>query len=71
MADLKKLAKKGVHYAREAVRDALGGGPAVLKPGDAAPPFEAPDETGRVWKLSDFAGKTLVLWFYPQADTPG
>ena len=29
------------------------------------------DHTGRDVRLSDFRDKTVVLWFYPQADTPG
>jgi thioredoxin-dependent peroxiredoxin len=34
-------------------------------------PFELPDETGKVHKLSDYAGKTFILYFYPKDDTPG
>lgn len=43
----------------------------MLKPGDPAPDFEVPDQTGTLRRLSDYAGKTVVLWFYPMADTPG
>lgn len=43
----------------------------LLKVGSAAPAFEALDQHGRIVKLSDFAGQTVVLWFYPKADTPG
>ncbi len=43
----------------------------LLKVGAVAPPFEAPDQHGRIVKLADFAGQTVVLWFYPKADTPG
>jgi peroxiredoxin Q/BCP len=39
--------------------------------GDAAPDFELPDQDGRPVKLSDHRGKTVVLYFYPKADTPG
>lgn len=42
-----------------------------LKIGDKAPAFEAKDEKGNVVKLSDYAGKKLVLFFYPKASTPG
>jgi len=43
----------------------------VLKEGDKAPPFElASDEGGKV-SLRDFAGKALVLYFYPRDNTPG
>ena len=43
----------------------------MLKQGDQAPDFSATDEQGNACSLGDFAGKTLVLWFYPKADTPG
>jgi peroxiredoxin Q/BCP len=43
----------------------------MLKPGDKAPPFAVKDETGKDVTLADFAGKRVVLWFYPKADTPG
>jgi peroxiredoxin Q/BCP len=44
----------------------------VLKPGDKAPDFELPDQNGNPVKLSDLlTGETVVLYFYPRADTPG
>lgn len=43
----------------------------LLEVGAVAPPFEALDQHGRIVKLSDFAGQTVVLWFYPKADTSG
>ena len=43
----------------------------MLRPGDPAPDFSVPDESGQVRTLAEFAGKRLVLWFYPMADTPG
>jgi thioredoxin-dependent peroxiredoxin len=43
----------------------------MLKPGDTAPAFTGKDHTGRTVSLADFKGKTVVLWFYPKADTPG
>jgi peroxiredoxin Q/BCP len=42
-----------------------------LKEGDAAPQFSAPNENGQTVSLADFAGKKLVLYFYPKDDTPG
>jgi peroxiredoxin Q/BCP len=38
---------------------------------DAAPDFELPDQDGELVKLSDLRGKSIVLFFYPKADTPG
>jgi len=43
----------------------------MLQPGDPAPDFEVPDHTGRTVRLSELRGSTVVLWFYPKADTPG
>ena len=43
----------------------------MLKPGEAAPDFTAVDHTGATVTLSALRGKTVVLWFYPRADTPG
>ena len=42
-----------------------------LKVGDRAPDFELPSSTGRPVKLSSLKGKSVVLYFYPQDDTPG
>jgi thioredoxin-dependent peroxiredoxin len=43
----------------------------MLSPGDLAPDFETCDHLGRPVRLSDARGSTIVLWFYPKADTPG
>jgi peroxiredoxin Q/BCP len=43
----------------------------MLSIGDRAPDFDVTDHTGQRRRLSDFAGQTVVLWFYPKADTPG
>jgi peroxiredoxin Q/BCP len=43
----------------------------VLEPGDRAPAFTLPDQSGEKVRLSDFKGQTVVLYFYPRADTPG
>ncbi len=39
--------------------------------GDKAPDFELPDDQGRMRSLKSYAGKTLVLYFYPKDDTSG
>jgi thioredoxin-dependent peroxiredoxin len=39
--------------------------------GDKAPDFELQDQDGNSVELSDHAGETVVLYFYPRADTPG
>jgi len=49
---------------------------ALLAPGDQAPDFSAtavggPFQQGSPVRLSDFKGKTVVLYFYPKDDTPG
>lgn len=43
----------------------------MLKPGDKAPVFEGVDQDGNTIRLSDFAGRRLVLYFYPKDNTPG
>ncbi len=42
-----------------------------INAGIPAPEFSLKDETGTVRKLSDFRGKTVLLYFYPEDDTPG
>ena len=39
--------------------------------GDNAPDIALPRDGGDIVKLSDFAGKKVVLYFYPKDDTPG
>ena len=43
----------------------------MLKAGDDAPDFEVADHDGNRVRLADLRGKTVVLWCYPKADTPG
>ena len=43
----------------------------MLQTGDKAPDFELRDQNGSPAKLSNFKGQTVVLYFYPRADTPG
>jgi len=42
-----------------------------LKIGDQAPEFTSKDENGSAIKLSDYAGKKVVIYFYPKDNTPG
>ncbi len=43
----------------------------MLNEGMDAPDFELPDHHGKIHKLSDYLGKKVVLYFYPEDDTPG
>ncbi len=43
----------------------------MLHEGAQAPAFTLPDQNGDPVRLSDFKGQTVVLYFYPRADTPG
>jgi thioredoxin-dependent peroxiredoxin len=42
-----------------------------LKVGDKAPDFEGKNQDGEIIKLSDYAGKKVILYFYPKDNTPG
>lgn len=42
-----------------------------LVAGSQVPDFQLQDDTGTLRSLADFAGRTLVLYFYPKDDTPG
>ncbi len=43
----------------------------MLETGDSAPDFTLPDQDDNEVALSDLRGQTVVLYFYPRADTPG
>lgn len=43
----------------------------MLQAGQSFPNFSLPNQDGKTVKLSDFAGKWLVVYFYPKDDTPG
>ena len=43
----------------------------TLQKGEKAPEFSGIDQDGKTHKLADYAGKKLVVFFYPKADTPG
>src|SRR5438445_8518490 len=42
-----------------------------VDPGKKAPAFSLPDQNGTIHRLADYAGRPLVLYFYPKDDTPG
>lgn len=75
----KKTSKKAVKKATAAKRPraTAGTGPAtagqdhILNEGMAAPAFRLSRDDGGNVSLKDFAGRNLVLYFYPRADTPG
>jgi thioredoxin-dependent peroxiredoxin len=43
----------------------------MIEAGKKAPAFSLKDDSGRTVKLGEFAGKYVVLYFYPKDDTPG
>ncbi len=43
----------------------------ILEAGTKAPEFELMDNQGKVHKLSDYHGQTIVVYFYPKDNTPG
>jgi peroxiredoxin Q/BCP len=43
----------------------------TLQPGDPAPSFALLDQHGTTVRLEDFRGRKLLVYFYPEADTPG
>jgi peroxiredoxin Q/BCP len=43
----------------------------MLEPGTKAPGFTLTDASGRKVTLGDFAGRDVILYFYPKDDTPG
>jgi len=42
-----------------------------ISSGMPAPEFSLPDETGTLRRLADYRGRHLILYFYPEDDTPG
>lgn len=45
--------------------------PSLPEAGDPAPPFSLPDAAGKVVSLTDFAGRSVIVFCYPAAGTPG
>jgi peroxiredoxin Q/BCP len=44
---------------------------ALIDPGKKAPAFSLNDQHGKTHRLADYAGRPVVLYFYPKDDTPG
>jgi peroxiredoxin Q/BCP len=44
---------------------------ALIEPGKKAPAFSLNDQQGKQHRLTDYAGRPVVLYFYPKDDTPG
>jgi thioredoxin-dependent peroxiredoxin len=43
----------------------------LVEPGRKAPAFALPDQAGKTHRPRDYAGRPLILYFYPKDDTPG
>ena len=43
----------------------------LIDPGKKAPAFALNDQHGQTHRLSDYAGRSVILYFYPKDDTPG
>ena len=43
----------------------------MLEAGTKAPDFTLPDQNGEMHSISDYAGKRVILYFYPKDNTPG
>ena len=43
----------------------------LIDPGKKAPAFSLKDQEGKTHSLADYAGKSVILYFYPKDDTPG
>ena len=44
---------------------------ATVEPGSKAPTFSLQDQDGKAHRLKDYAGRPVILYFYPKDDTPG
>jgi cytochrome oxidase Cu insertion factor (SCO1/SenC/PrrC family) len=60
-----------IHTAEASDNPEPSRGGTMIAPGKEAPDFELEDHRGQRVRLAALRGKTVVLWFYPKADTPG
>ena len=44
---------------------------ALIEAGAIGPDFSLPNQDGKAVSKDDFAGRYVLLWWYPKADTPG
>ncbi|MCK1395905.1 peroxiredoxin [Bradyrhizobium sp. 1] len=70
-ATLAKTASHGAASKQLNSSKSAAAAKAALTEGQKAPAFRLPRDGGGVASLSDYAGRKLVLFFYPRADTPG
>jgi peroxiredoxin Q/BCP len=69
---VKKVAKKAVKKtAKKAAKKSVKKPNIASLAGKQAPAFSMPTDEGKTVSLKDFAGKRVVLYFYPKDDTPG
>jgi peroxiredoxin Q/BCP len=66
-----KLPKKRTRPARNAVLASPPAPEGTLREGDPAPDFRIPNDAGRETGISDFRGRKVVLYFYPEDDESG
>lgn len=73
VAAKKAVSKRGKAAIAETSKAKSSGKPRLplLNEGDKAPAFSLPRDGGRHVSLADYAGRKLVIFFYPRADTPG
>jgi peroxiredoxin Q/BCP len=64
-----RQSRRGASAAKEAAERSTGSD--IVREGQPAPPFDLPRDGGGRVALRDFAGRKLVLFFYPRANTPG
>lgn len=69
-AETKEAAKSAGRKRAPAAKPSTGAAP-LLQEGDIAPQFVLPRDGGGFVSLASYAGRRLVMFFYPRADTPG
>lgn len=70
-APVKKIAVKAKSIDNKEIKPKFIAHSTSLKVGDKAPIFKGNDQSGKQLSLTDFKGKTIILYFYPKDSTPG